>query len=260
VKAIILAAGYATRLYPLTQTVAKPLLPVAGRPMLDYLLDAIAAVDEVDAVHVVTNHKFADSFLKWAETHEAKGLPIEVHDDGTASEDDRLGAIGDVQFVVEHAGLEHDDLLVIAGDNLFDFSLDHYVAWWRANGQASAVMLYDVGDLELVKKYSSIDLDGDNRIVAFTEKPEQPTSTLVATASYIYHRAHVPLLKLYLDEGNQPDQPGRFIAWLCTRAPVYGYVIQGEWRDIGDAAQLLEADNTLRERAGMPHREAYSLD
>jgi glucose-1-phosphate thymidylyltransferase len=260
VKAIILAAGYATRLYPLTQTVAKPLLPVAGRPMLDYLLDAIAAVDEVDAVHVVTNHKFADSFLKWAETHEAKGLPIEVHDDGTASEDDRLGAIGDVQFVVEHAGLEHDDLLVIAGDNLFDFSLRDFITWWHAKEEASAVTLYDVGDLELVKKYSSVDLDDADRITGFVEKPESPTSTLVATASYIYHRAHVPLVKRYLDDGNVPDQPGRFIAWLCTRAPVYGPVIRGEWRDIGDAAQLLEADNALRGRAGLPRRESYALD
>ena len=259
-KAIILAAGYATRLYPLTQTVAKPLLPVAGKPMLDYILDRIREVDAVDAVHVVTNHKFADSFLRWAETHEAKGLPIEIVDDGTTSEDDRLGAIGDVRFVIEQAGLEQADLLVIAGDNLFDFSLYDYVSWWHEKGEASAVALYDVGDLELVKQYGSVEVDDDSRIVAFTEKPESPTSTLVATASYIYHRAHVPLVQRYLDEGNVPDQPGRFIAWLCTRTPVYGYVTQGDWRDIGDAAQLLEADNALRERAGMPRRESYSLD
>jgi glucose-1-phosphate thymidylyltransferase len=260
VKAIILAAGYATRLYPLTETVAKPLLPVAGRPMLDYILDRIREADEVDALHVVTNHKFADSFLRWAESHEAQGLPIEVHDDGTTSEDDRLGAIGDVQFVIEQAGLENEDLLVIAGDNLFDFSLQDFVTWWRARGEASAVTLYDVGDLELVKQYSSVELDDDNRIHGFVEKPEHPTSTLVATASYIYHRAHVPLVKQYLEDGNVPDQPGRFIAWLCTRAPVYGYVFRGDWRDIGDAAQLLEADNALRERAGLPRRESYALD
>ena len=120
-KAIILAAGYATRLYPLTQTVAKPLLPVAGRPMIDHLLDGIREVDEVDGIHVVTNHKFADSFLRWAEAHEATG--IEVHDDGTTSEDDRLGAIGDIRFVVEQADIGGDDLLVVAGDNLFDYSV-----------------------------------------------------------------------------------------------------------------------------------------
>jgi glucose-1-phosphate thymidylyltransferase len=228
--------------------------------MLDYILDRIREADEVDAVHVVTNHKFADSFRRWAETHDSPALPVEVHDDGTTSEDDRLGAIGDIRFVVEQAGLDDDDLLVIAGDNLFDFSVGEYARWWRGKGEASAVTLYDVGDLELVKKYSSVELDADGRIVAFTEKPEDPRSTLVATASYIYHRAHVPLIARYLDEGNVPDQPGRFVAWLCTRAPVYGYPIAGDWRDIGDATQLLEADNALRERAGMPRRETYALD
>jgi glucose-1-phosphate thymidylyltransferase len=245
VKVIILAAGYATRLYPMTQNVAKPLLPVAERPMLDYIVDRIRETDEVDAVHLVTNHKFADAFQKWAEAHD-----VHVHDDGTTSEDDRLGAIGDVRFVIEQAGLENDDLLVI----------DDYVAWWRTKGEASAVALYDVGDLSLVSKYSNVELDGDNRIVGFVEKPEHPSSTLVATAAYIYHRAHVPLVLRYLDDGNVPDQPGRFIAWLCTRTPVYGYVTTGDWRDIGDAAQLLDADNALREQAGLPLRDSYALD
>jgi glucose-1-phosphate thymidylyltransferase len=115
VKALVLAAGYATRLYPLTETVAKPLLPVGGRPMIDHLLDRIREVDDVDAVHVVTNHKFADSFHRWAEGHETTGIAIDVHDDGTTSEEDRLGAIGDIRFVVEQAELDGDDLLVVSG-------------------------------------------------------------------------------------------------------------------------------------------------
>jgi glucose-1-phosphate thymidylyltransferase len=114
-KAIILAAGYATRLYPLTQTISKMLLPLAERPMLDYLLAEIVKVDEIDGIHLVTNHKFADSFLRWAESHEAQGTQIDVHDDGTTSEDDRLGAIGDIRFVIEQAGLEGEDLLIVAG-------------------------------------------------------------------------------------------------------------------------------------------------
>jgi glucose-1-phosphate thymidylyltransferase len=255
-KAIILAAGYATRLYPLTETVAKPLLPLAGRPMLDYLLDAIRGCDEVEEIHVVTNRKFAAAFAEWAAPHEG----IVVHDDGTMSEDDRLGAIGDIGFVVERAGLEHDDLLVVAGDNLFDYSVDDYVRWWHGKGEGSAVALYDVGDLELVKKYSSVEVDEDERLTAFVEKPDDPQSTLVATAAYIYHRAHVPFLHRYLDEGNAPDQPGRFLGWLVPRAPVYGYRAAGDWRDIGDAAQLLEADNHLRTEAGLPTRAAYALD
>jgi glucose-1-phosphate thymidylyltransferase len=255
-KALILAAGYATRLYPLTQTVAKPLLPLAGRPMLDYLLDRIRAVDEIDEVHVVTNHKFAESFRGWSQSRDG----IVVHDDGTLSDEDRLGAIGDIGFVVEAAGLAGDDLLVVAGDNLFDYSLAGFVSWWRAKGEASAVVLYDVGDVELAKQYSSVDLDSDERLTGFTEKPEHPTSPLVATAAYLYHRRHVPLVRRYLEEGNASDQPGRFIAWLVPRAPVYGYTVGGDWRDIGDARQLLDADNHLRAAAGLPVRASYSLD
>jgi glucose-1-phosphate thymidylyltransferase len=260
VKAIILAAGYATRLYPLTDNMAKPLLPVGGRPMIDHLLDRIREVDDVDAVHVVTNHKFADSFLRWAEAHEAAGVAVDVHDDGTASEDDRLGAIGDIRFVVEQGGLEGDDLLVVAGDNLFDYSVAEYERWWRQKGESSAVALYDVGDVELVKKYSAVELDPDDRLTGFVEKPEHPKTTLVATATYLFHRSHVPLVERYLEEGNSPDQPGRFVAWLVPRAPVYGYRFEGEWRDIGDAEQLLEADNRLRERAGLPTRASYSVN
>ena len=255
-KAIVLAAGYATRLYPLTETIAKPLLPVGGRPMLDHLLDRIRDVDEIDAVHVVTNSKFAASFDAWAAGREG----VVVHDDGTTSEDDRLGAIGDIAFVVDGAGLDGDDLLVVAGDNLFDFSLSEYVAWWRAKGEASAVALYDVGDLELARQYGIVELGADDRVESFEEKPERPRSTLAATATYLYHRAHVPLVRRYLDEGNSPDQPGRLVAWLAAREPVYGYRFEGDWRDIGDAEQLLEADNRLRALNGLPPRDAYALD
>jgi glucose-1-phosphate thymidylyltransferase len=255
VKAIILAAGYATRLYPLTKTFAKPLLPLAGRPMLDYLLDRIREADAIDEIHVVTNHKFADAFADWARTRD-----VRVHDDGTASEDDRLGAIGDIAFVIDQAGLEEEDLLVVAGDNLFDFSLADYVRWWRGKGEASAVVLYDVGSLELVKRYSSVEIDEGGRLRSFVEKPEDPKSSLVATASYVYHRSHVPLIRRYLEEGNAPDQPGRFVAWLVPRMPVYGYTVTGDWRDIGDAGQLLEADNRLRGLAGLPARDVYAVD
>ncbi len=254
-KAIILGAGYATRLYPLTQNVSKMLLPLAGRPMLDYLLDRIREVDGIDEIHLVTNHKFAEPFARWAD-----GKDVLVHDDRTTSEDDRLGAIGDIRFVVERAGLDRDDLLVAAGDNLFDYSLADYVHWWHGKGEASAVALYDVGDLELVKKYSSVELDDDERLAGFVEKPEHPESTLVATATYLFHRTHVALVERYLAEGNSSDQPGRFVAWLVPRVPVYGHRFEGEWRDIGDAAQLLEADNRLRRRAGLPPRETYALD
>jgi len=260
VKAVVLAAGYATRLYPLTLTVAKPLLTVGGRPMADHILDRIGEVDEIDAVHVVTNRKFADSFQRWADARGPEGPPVTVHDDGTTSEDDRLGAVGDIAFVVARAGLAGEDLLVVAGDNLFDFSLAAYVGWWRGKGEASAVALHDVGDVALVRRYGVVALGPDERIESFEEKPAEPRSTLAATAAYLFAEAHVGLVARYLAEGNSPDQPGRFVAWLVPRVPVYGYTFAGDWRDIGDAEQLLDADNRLRARSGLPARDTYEPD
>lgn len=250
-KAVVLAAGYATRLRPLTDSIAKPLLPVGGRPMLDWICDKIDEVGEVDGIHVVTNARYASDFERWAAARGAR-----VHDDGTTSNDDRLGAIGDISFVVEQAALD-DDLLVVAGDNLFDFSLADFVAFWRGNGVASAVALHDCGDLELATHYGVVEVEGDGRVVGFEEKPSEPKSTLVSTAAYLYHREHVPLIARYLEEGNAPDQPGRLVAWLHTREPVYGYRFEGAWFDIGNLEQLLEADNRWRARAGLPPRDTY---
>lgn len=254
-NAVIPAAGYATRLYPLTLDRPKHLLPVGGRPVIDYILDRIVQVARVESVHVVTNARFAEAFRAWGE-----GKDVLVHDDGTTSNEDRLGAIGDIRFVIERAGLEGDHLLVVAGDNLFDYSLADYVTWWRAKDDGSAVALYDCGSLELAKKYAPVELDPDDRIVSFVEKPPEPATTLVATAAYVYHRDHVPLVQVYLEEGNTPDAPGNFIAWLHRRAPVYGWRFPGEWTDIGGYDELLEADNRLRRRAELPERAKYALD
>ena len=240
-KALVLAAGYATRLYPLTKDRPKPLLEVGGRPLVDWILDQIGQVREVEEVHLVTNAKFAPAFRSWA----PPGLV--VHDDGTASEADRLGAIGDLAFVIERAGWAREDLLVIAGDNLFDFSLADFVAFWRAKGRASALALHDVGDRALARQYGVVELAGDGRVVSFLEKPDDPPSTLAATATYVFHRDHAALVSRYLEDGNSPDQPGRFVAWLQAREPVYGYRFDGAWLDIGDREQLREADERALE-------------
>ena len=245
-KALILAAGYATRLRPLTDTIPKQLLPVGGRPMVDWILDRIAETS-ADEIHLVTNARFAADFERWSADKD-----VRVHNDGTTSNDDRLGAIGDIQFV----GLD-DDLLVVAGDNLFDFSLADYGSYWRAKG-GSCVAVHDVGDRELAKKYGIVDVDDDDRITNFVEKPADPPTTLCATATYLYRREHAALVATYLHEGNPPDQPGNFVAWLHVRAPVYAYRFPGEWYDIGDHAQLLEADNRMRRRSGLSERTEYS--
>ena len=251
-KAIILAAGYATRLAPLTDSIAKQLLPVGGRPMMDWVCDKVEEVT-MD-VHVVTNSRFAADFERWAER---RGSGVTVHDDGTVTNDDRLGAIGDIGFVLERTGSE-DDLLVVAGDNLFDFDLTDLAEFWQAKGTASAVAVYDCGDLELATHYGVVEVGEDERLVGFEEKPSEPRTTLVATATYLYHQDHVPLVKRYLAEGNPPDQPGRLVAWLYPREAVYGYRFGGAWFDIGNPDQLLEADNFWRAKSGLPQRESYS--
>ncbi|MGZ4461822.1 MAG: nucleotidyltransferase family protein [Gaiellaceae bacterium] len=258
-KALILAAGYATRLRPLTDELPKQLLRVGGRPMVDWILEKVCQVEEVDAVHLVTNSRFAPDFERWAETVETRLRP-HVHDDGTRSNDDRLGAIGDITFTLERSGIEGDDLLVIAGDNLFDYALSDFVAFWRSKGTASAVAVHDVGVLKLAAKYGVIEVDPDWRVRGFVEKPPRPASTLAATATYLFHREHVPLIRTYLDEGNSPDQPGRLMAWLFEREPVYAYLFEGEWFDIGDPLQLLVADNHVRARLGLPERREYALE
>ncbi len=253
-KAIVLGAGYATRLYPLTESMPKQLLPVGGRPILDWIVDKLDEVDELDEVHVVTNSRYAEQFRRWAG---ARG-GIRVHDDGTSSNEDRRGAIGDIAFTIAEAELD-DDLLVIAGDNLFDFSLADYAAFRRSKGTASAVAVLDVGDLRLASQYGVVDVDADDRIVGFVEKPADPPSTLAATALYLYDREHARLVPEYLAAGNPVDQPGNLIAWLHQREPVYAYRFDGDWFDIGDQAQLLAADNRMRERAGLPQRSEYSV-
>ncbi|MGH3071327.1 MAG: nucleotidyltransferase family protein [Gaiellaceae bacterium] len=251
----MLAGGYATRLRPLTNDLSKCLLPVGGKPMVDWILERIRGVAEIDAVHVVTNSRFADAFQRWASSKDG----VVVHDDGTTSNDDRLGAIGDVAFTLREAGIGDDDVIVIAGDNLFEYDLQDYVDFWREKGVAGAVAIRDVGDLRLASQYGVVALDADDRVTEFVEKPAEPKSTLCATATYIYHREHLPLVERYLAEGNAPDQSGSFFEWLRAREPVYGYRFEGFWLDIGDKEQLLAADNMLRQAQGLPVRERYEL-
>ena len=251
-KALILAAGYATRLRPLTDSVPKMLLPLAERPMLDYLLDRVREVDELGEIHLVTNAQFAPAFRDWAPED------VAVHDDGTTSNEDRLGALGDIAFTIERAGLEGEDLLVVAGDNLIGYSLPEFVGFWQEKG-GSAIAVHQVADRSLLPQYGVVELDDDDRVVGLEEKPAEPKSNLAATAAYLYRGADLELLPRYLEEGNAPDAPGNFAVWLHTRAPLYGYRFSGEWHDIGDLGQLLDADNLLRGRAGLPQRDEYSL-
>lgn len=234
-KSIVLAAGYATRLYPLTLNQPKALLPVGGRPMLDRVLDSLAGVG-ADQTYIATNAKFAPHFGEWAATRP----DVTVIDDGTTSDEDKLGAIGDIVFVLEQAGID-DDLVVVAGDNLFSDDLSGFGDACRERN-APVLAVYDVGDLTQMSKYNSIETDGDGRITYFEEKPANATSTLTGIALYFYPRHVLPLIRQYVAEGNNPDQPGRLVQWLYPRTDVYTWQVPGTWYDIGSAETLREAD------------------
>lgn len=236
----MLAAGYATRLYPLTLDTPKPLLEVGGRPILERLLEQLAEIAELDVVYVVTNSKFADHFRAFARGSEHP-FELRVVDDGTTSDETKLGAIGDLELVIRQEGVD-DDLLVAAGDSIFgESSLADFARLGSQKG-SPALALYDVGDLEAIKRYSAVTVDGDGRMLEMTEKPEDPQTTLAGIALYFYPRSVLPLVRRYVDEGNNPDQPGRFVQWLYPRVPVYTWRVPGRWYDIGSKETLAAAD------------------
>ena len=241
-KVIILAAGYATRLYPLTLTQPKPLLPVAGKPMIEHVLDNLEPIGGIDRVYVVTNAKFAGHFEKWSENYRAtkSKLNFTTVNDHSTDDTNKLGAIGDIHYVIKNQNVD-DDLIVVAGDNLFSEKLTEFGRFIREKN-APVLALYDVGNLEEIRKYNSISTDGEGRITFFEEKPKNPTSTLTGIALYFYPKASIPLIKQYIAEGNNPDQPGRLVQWLYPRTPVYTWRVPGLWYDIGSKETLEEAN------------------
>jgi glucose-1-phosphate thymidylyltransferase len=247
-KVIILAAGYATRLYPLTLTQPKPLLPVAGQPMIDYVLDHLAPIGGLDRIYVVTNAKFAGHFEKWAADYRAQKaqLNFTIVNDGSTDDSNKLGAIGDINFVLKTQNVD-DDIIVVAGDNLFSDDLPDFGRYCREKN-APVLAVYDVGELEQIKKYNSITIDASNRITFFEEKPKNPTSTLTGIALYFYPKSTLPLIRQYIAEGNNPDQPGRLIQWLYPRVPVYTWKVPGLWYDIGSKETLEEANKIFAKR------------
>src|SRR6185295_17336475 len=199
-KVIILAAGYATRLYPLTLTKPKPLLPVAGKPMVEHVLDNLAPIGELSRIYVVTNAKFASQFQDWSVKYRATKSKLEftVCNDGSTDDSNKLGAIGDISFVLRTQNVD-DDLIVVAGDNLFSEKLTEFGKFCREKN-APVLALYDVGNLEEIKKYNSITVDGEGKITFFEEKPKNPTSTLTGIALYYYPRNTIPLIRQYMTE------------------------------------------------------------
>ncbi|MDQ2824488.1 MAG: nucleotidyltransferase family protein [Verrucomicrobiota bacterium] len=247
-NALILAAGYATRLYPLTLNKAKPLLEIAGKPMIEWVANNLAPVPGLETIFIVTNDKFASDFQAWADRYKDRhpNLKFKIVKDGSTSDDDKLGAIGDINLVLMRENLVESDLIVVAGDNLFSEPLTSFVD--LAKNTEATVAIYNVGDLDAIKKYGVVTVDADGVITHFEEKPEKPKSTLAAIALYYYSRAVLPLFTTYLAAGNNPDQPGRFLQWLYTRKPVKTFQITGKWLDIGSKETLEEANKIFAGR------------
>jgi glucose-1-phosphate thymidylyltransferase len=206
------------------------------------VLDNLAPIGGIDRIYVVTNAKFAGHFQQWSADYRAKKakLNFTIVNDRSTDDTNKLGAIGDIHFVLTSQNVT-DDIIVVAGDNLFSEKLSDFGRFCREKN-APVLAVYDVGNLEEIKKYNAINLDGDGRITFFEEKPKNPTSTLTGIALYFYPKATLSLIKQYIAEGNNPDQPGRLVQWLYPRMPVYTWKVPGLWYDIGSKETLEKAN------------------
>ncbi len=232
-KCIILAAGYATRMYPLTENFPKPLLEVGGKPILDWLVDDLKP--DVEQFIVISNHKYAEHFRKWS-----AGKPAVVIDDGTSTNDTRLGAVRDIQFAIDQLGLT-DDLLVIAGDNVLDFSLRRFVEYGKQAG-TSCTMRYLENDPVKLRRAGVSEVDGD-RLISFEEKPAEPKSSWCTPPFYYYVASDAAKIKDAISDGCATDAPGSLVAWMCKRSPMHSMIMPGRRYDIGN----LESYQAIRD-------------
>ncbi len=237
---IILGGGYATRLYPLTLGKPKALTLVAGRTLLDRLLDGLGPVDHII---LATSSRFFYVFSEWARSRPADA-PVTVIADGTANDTDKLGATKELSFALEHAMSAVDDIIVVCPDNVFGMPLSQFVEVCRGRPYP-VIATYDVGQHSIAKNYGVLELDESGHAINCVEKPESPASTVVGCGLYYYPRSTVPYVERYLLEGNNPDQPGRFVAWLCERAIVQTWRVPGLWFDVGSKESLAEAERQL---------------
>ena len=228
-KCLILAAGYATRLYPLTENFPKPLLTVGEKTILDWLIDDIDTSGEVDEYVVISNHKYAHHFESWAKN---KSKKIVVVDDGTDTNETRLGAVKDIQFAIESLALD-DDMLVIAGDNVLDFSLTEFISYAKSK-KTSCIMRYYEPEHKKLLKCGVVTVDENDRILKMTEKSPEPATHWCCPPFYFYAKQDARLVEQGISEGCGTDAPGSFIAWLCTKTSVHAMEMNGKRYDIGN--------------------------
>lgn len=242
-KCLILAAGYATRLYPLTENFPKPLLEVNGKTILDWLVDDIDTAGVIDEYIVISNHKFAKHFEDWADTRSQK---IIVIDDNTTSNETRLGAVKDISFAIEKLKLD-DDMLIIAGDNLLDFSLVEFLSYAKEK-DASCVLRYFEEDEKRLSKSGVIEIDETDRIIGMEEKPMKPKSNFCCPPFYFYKKEDIKLIDKAIERGCNTDAPGSYVAWLSNEREVFAMEMPGKRYDIGN---LESYENVKRDYKGI---------
>ena len=228
-KCLILCAGYATRLYPLTENFPKPLLEVGGKTILDWLIDDIETANAVEEYVVVSNHKYFNNFIEWAKD---KPYKITVVDDGTSTNETRLGAVKDIQFAIDELQLD-TDMLVIAGDNVLDFSLAKFINYAK-DKQSSCIMRYYEAEVETLRECGVVEIDESDRIISMEEKPSEPKSNWCCPPFYYYTKNDSSKIKDCIESGFSTDAPGSFISWLCEVSPVYAMEMNGRRYDIGN--------------------------
>lgn len=239
-KALILAAGYGTRLKVLGENTPKALLPINGIPIIDCILQRIEVIEDLDEVLVVTNNKFFTIFEKWAQSKKGFKCAITVVNDGTNSSEERLGSIGDIEFVLKQRNIK-EDILVVGGDNLFDFDLAAYSQQARQATQAITMGVYDIHDLEEAKLFGVVALDDAGKVSSFEEKPAQPKSSLIAMCFYYIPQAALSTTAAYLQQTEKSDTAGDYIRWVREKNDVYGFKFTGKWYDIGSVESYHEA-------------------
>lgn len=233
-KCLVLAAGYATRLYPLTKNFPKPLLDVSGKSILDRLVSDVDTIENIDEIIIVSNHKFIDIFGKWLDESKMRySRRITLLDDGSTCNEDRLGAVRDIAFVIEKLGID-DDLMVIAGDNLLDFSFSGFADFFQ-NKNGTCIMCHYEPEVEKLRKTGVAIIDDDSRVIEMQEKPYDPKSNWAVPPFYIYRREDLGHIIDGVNSGScATDAPGSFISWFCTKCDVFAYRMPGKRYDIGD--------------------------
>jgi glucose-1-phosphate thymidylyltransferase len=238
IDVIVLAGGFAKRMWPLTKDRPKHLLEVASKPMLSYTLDSLLEMDEINMVYVSTNEAFKDHFEAFLERYSEDKVKLIIEPSPT--EDRKLGSIGGLGYLIRKEGLTNETI-VIGGDNLFEFHPSEALDVYRSN-QKDLVAVFDVETKERASLYGIVDKDENDIIKGFLEKPEDPPSTLAATAFYIFKPETVQLVLKYLDDGGKPDALGFFISYLINNREVYAWKFDGKWFDIGSLEVYHEAD------------------